>query len=91
MAAKDVVFGGEAQCPHQQVGDHTGNGVGEDQRRARGGQASAGPHEQTDADGAAHRDHRDVAAAQGLLIALGAEGRVDGGFRWRALEFCGGK
>ncbi|MGY2745167.1 hypothetical protein ACVWZ8_002284 [Arthrobacter sp. UYCu723] len=81
-----------AQRPHQQVRDDAGDGVGEDQRRAGRGQTSAGSHEEADADGAAHGNHGDVAAAQGLLVALGAEGRVDGGgLLRRALEFCGGK
>ena len=79
-----------AQGAHQQVGDDAGDGVGEDQRRPGGGQTSAGSHEQADADCAAHRDHRDVTAAQGLLIALGAESRVDdGGLRRLALKLGG--
>jgi len=58
-----------AEGPHEEEGDEAAEGVGEHDRRPRGVQASARPEEEADADGAADRDHVDLAAGQPLVVA----------------------
>ena len=59
-----------AERPHDEEDDHAREGVHEDEAGAGLGDVRPGAQEEADADGAADRDHLDLAAAEPALVPL---------------------